>query len=38
MERFAARAVRYDKSGHKARSFVGETDMAALEAAIHKLL
>jgi thiol-disulfide isomerase/thioredoxin len=28
----------YDKSGHKARSFIGETDMAALEAAIHKLL
>ncbi len=28
----------YDKSGHKARSFIGETDMSALEAAIHKLL
>jgi thiol-disulfide isomerase/thioredoxin len=28
----------YDKTGHKARSFIGETDMAALEAAIHKLL
>lgn len=28
----------YDKSGHKARSFIGETDMASLEAAIHKLL
>jgi thiol-disulfide isomerase/thioredoxin len=28
----------YNKSGHKARSFIGETDMAALEAAIHKLL
>lgn len=28
----------YDESGHKARSFIGETDMAALEAAIHKLL
>jgi thiol-disulfide isomerase/thioredoxin len=28
----------YDKSGHKVRSFIGETDMAALEAAIHKLL
>jgi thiol-disulfide isomerase/thioredoxin len=28
----------YDKSGHKVRSFIGETDMGALEAAIHKLL
>jgi thiol-disulfide isomerase/thioredoxin len=28
----------YDKSGHKARSFIGETDMAAFEAAIHRLL
>jgi thiol-disulfide isomerase/thioredoxin len=28
----------YDKTGHKVRSFIGETDMAALEAAIHKLL
>jgi thiol-disulfide isomerase/thioredoxin len=28
----------YDKSGRKVRSFIGETDMAALEAAIHKLL
>ncbi len=28
----------YDKSGHKVRSFIGETDMSALEAAIHKLL
>ena len=28
----------YDKSGHKVRSFIGETDMAALEAAIKKLL
>jgi len=28
----------YDKSGRKARSFIGETDMAMLEAAIHKLL
>jgi thiol-disulfide isomerase/thioredoxin len=28
----------YDKSGHKVRSFIGETDMAVLEAAIHKLL
>jgi len=28
----------YDKSGHKARSFIGETDLTALEAAIHKLL
>ena len=28
----------YDKSGHKVRSFIGETDMKALEAAIRKLL
>jgi hypothetical protein len=28
----------YDKSGHKVRSFIGETDMAALERAIQKLL
>ena len=28
----------YDKSGHKVRSFIGETDMRALEAAIRKLL
>jgi thiol-disulfide isomerase/thioredoxin len=28
----------YDKSGHMVRSFIGETDMAALERAIHKLL
>ena len=28
----------YDKTGRKVRSFIGETDMAALEAAIHKLL
>ena len=28
----------YDKAGHKVRSFIGETDMRALEAAIHKLL
>jgi thiol-disulfide isomerase/thioredoxin len=28
----------YDKSGRKVRSFIGETDMASLEAAIHKLL
>jgi thiol-disulfide isomerase/thioredoxin len=28
----------YDKSGHKVWSFIGETDMAALEAAIRKLL
>ena len=28
----------YDKTGHKARSFVGETDMAAVEAAVRKLL
>jgi thiol-disulfide isomerase/thioredoxin len=28
----------YDKTGHKVRSFIGETDMAALEAAIRKLL
>jgi thiol-disulfide isomerase/thioredoxin len=28
----------YDKAGHKVRSFIGETEMATLEAAIHKLL
>jgi len=28
----------YDKAGHKARSFIGDTDMAALESAVHKLL
>jgi len=28
----------YDKSGRKIRSFIGETDMATLEAAIRKLL
>jgi thiol-disulfide isomerase/thioredoxin len=28
----------YDKAGHKVRSFVGETNMAALQAAIRKLL
>lgn len=28
----------YDKAGHKVRSFIGETDMAALEAAVRKLL
>jgi thiol-disulfide isomerase/thioredoxin len=28
----------YDKAGHKVRSFIGETDMAALERAINKLL
>ncbi len=28
----------YDKSGHKVRSFIGESDMTAIEAAIHKLL
>jgi thiol-disulfide isomerase/thioredoxin len=28
----------YDKAGHKVRSFIGETDMPALEAAIRKLL
>jgi thiol-disulfide isomerase/thioredoxin len=28
----------YDKAGHKVRSFIGETDMPALEAAIHKVL
>jgi len=28
----------YDKNGHKVRSFIGETDMAALERAVHKLL
>jgi thiol-disulfide isomerase/thioredoxin len=28
----------YDKSGHEVRSFIGQTDMAAIEKAIHKLL
>jgi thiol-disulfide isomerase/thioredoxin len=28
----------YDKSGRKVRSFIGETDMGTLEAAIRKLL
>lgn len=28
----------YDRSGHQVRSFIGATDMAALEKAIHKLL
>ena len=28
----------YDKAGHKVRSFIGETDMATVEAAIRKLL
>ena len=28
----------YDKAGHKVRSFIGETDMATLERAIHKVL
>jgi thiol-disulfide isomerase/thioredoxin len=28
----------YDKSGHKVRSFIGETDIAVLESAIKKLL
>lgn len=28
----------YDKSGRKVKSFFGETDLAALEAAIQKLL
>ena len=28
----------YDKAGHKVRSFIGETDTAALERAIGKLL
>jgi thiol-disulfide isomerase/thioredoxin len=28
----------YDKSGRKIKSFVGETDMATVEAAIRKLL
>ncbi len=28
----------YDRKGHKARSFIGEADMKALEAAILKLL
>jgi|SRR5947209_3893182 len=28
----------YDRNGRKVRSFIGETDIASLEAAIHKLL
>ena len=28
----------YDKTGRRIRSFIGETDMAALESAIRKLL
>jgi hypothetical protein len=28
----------YDKAGHKVRSYIGETDMPALERAIQKLL
>ena len=28
----------YDKSGRKVKSFIGETDIATIEAAIHKLL
>ncbi|HTW67585.1 MAG TPA: TlpA disulfide reductase family protein [Bryobacteraceae bacterium] len=28
----------YDKSGHKVRSFIGQTNIAKVEAAIHKLL
>ena len=28
----------YDKAGHKVRSFIGETDMTAIERAVHKLL
>jgi DNA-binding LacI/PurR family transcriptional regulator len=28
----------YDKTGRKVRSFIGETDMATVEAAIRKLL
>jgi thiol-disulfide isomerase/thioredoxin len=28
----------YDKSGHKVRSFIGETEMPVLERAIRKLL
>jgi hypothetical protein len=28
----------YDKAGHKVRSFIGETDMAEIERAVHKLL
>ena len=28
----------YDKSGKKVRSFIGDTDMASVEAAIRKLL
>jgi thiol-disulfide isomerase/thioredoxin len=28
----------YDRAGHKVRSFIGETDMAALEKAVRKQL
>jgi hypothetical protein len=28
----------YDRQGRKVKSYIGETDMAALEAAIRKLL
>jgi len=28
----------YDKTGKKVKSFVGETEMAAIEAAVKKLL
>lgn len=28
----------YDKTGHKVKSFIGETDMGVLEAAVRKLL
>jgi len=28
----------YDKAGHKVRSYIGETDIKALEAAVRKLL
>ena len=28
----------YDRSGRKVRSFIGETDLSALEAAIRRLL
>ena len=28
----------YDKTGHKVRSFIGDTEMATIEHAVHKLL
>jgi hypothetical protein len=28
----------YDRQGRKVKSYIGETDMAALEAAVRKLL